>query len=257
MIKIVPITDSSPCIGPVDPSKHFTTTTSSLVDRKRGIDLEVMPKTFQDAVKVTRKLGFRYLWIDSLCIIQDDAEDWERQSALMGQIYHRATITIMAAATPTSSLGPGQGQEGFLRRRRPSALPTVKMQYQSENGKPAGEWFIRASEHLLPNSRDLFTRGWVMQEQLLSRRKIIYTPNQLLWVCSSPSQSQIFLIALRNARPDPSSKSTAKWFWDLTLSWNPKAGKTSILATIGLGPLRRSPISILPTNPTNSLHYQG
>lgn len=144
-----------------------------------------MPKSFQDAVKVTLKLGLRYLWIDSLCIIQDDAGDWERQSLLMGQIYYQANITIMAAATPTSSLNPNQGLEGFLRQRTPSSLPSVKMQYQSEDGKPAGEWFIRVLKPTLWRDIDLFTRGWVMQELLLSRRKIVYAPDQLQWVCSS------------------------------------------------------------------------
>ena len=172
---------------PIDPLKHFTTTRSSIDSRKRGISLKDMPQTFQDAVKVTRQLGLRYLWIDSLCIIQNDPEDWERQSSLMGQIYYRATFTIMAAVALAISEKSEQEQthEGFLCRPPGPALPMVQMDYYDQNWRLKGNWFIRYSNQFLFEDSDLFTRGWVMQEQLLSRRKIIYTPDQLFWVSST------------------------------------------------------------------------
>jgi hypothetical protein len=61
-----------------------------------------MPSNFRDAFIVTRKLGYKYLWIDSLCIIRDSKEDWERESAVMGNIYTIATLAIAAAATNDS-----------------------------------------------------------------------------------------------------------------------------------------------------------
>lgn len=60
------------------------------------MDIDAMPKTFRDAITITRELGIKYLWIDSLCIIQDSAEDWARESAQMGKIYRDAAITIFA-----------------------------------------------------------------------------------------------------------------------------------------------------------------
>jgi hypothetical protein len=54
------------------------TLTNNIEGMKRGIALASLPKTFQDAVLMTRRLGIRYLWIDSLCIIQDDGDDWDR-----------------------------------------------------------------------------------------------------------------------------------------------------------------------------------
>ena len=172
---------------PTDPLKHFKTTRSSVDNRKRGISLEDMPQTFQDAIKVTRQLGLRYLWIDSLCIIQDDLKDWEQQSNLMGQIYYRATFTIMAATTLATSEESEQenSHKGFLYRRPAPVLPTVQMDYYDQNWRLKGNWFVQNQNLLLFEESDLFTRGWVMQEQLLSRRKIIYTPNQLFWVSSS------------------------------------------------------------------------
>lgn len=57
-----------------------------------------LPNTFQDAIAVTRMLGLRYIWIDSLCIIQNDAQDWEREAAKMALIFESAYLTIAATA---------------------------------------------------------------------------------------------------------------------------------------------------------------
>jgi len=68
-------------------SRTFTTTSRSLRLRKTRIHFESLPRTFMDAVRIVRKLEVRYLWIDALCIIQDDRLDWQRESAKMGAIY--------------------------------------------------------------------------------------------------------------------------------------------------------------------------
>lgn len=171
---------------PVDPSQHFTTTHSSIAQRKSRICLEELPEAFRDAVILTRKLGLRYLWIDSLCIIQDDPGDWARQSVLMGQIYHNATITVMAASTPSISSNNDQSHssEGFLRARPSAALPVVRMPYYSNDLTLDGTWFIRAQKPSFSQSMELFTRGWVMQEEMLPRRRILYTPSRMVWVCT-------------------------------------------------------------------------
>ena len=63
----------------------------------RGIDWLRLPRTFQDAIVVTRRLGFRYLWIDSLCIIQDSHEDWIRESETMQNVYANCVLTVAAS----------------------------------------------------------------------------------------------------------------------------------------------------------------
>ncbi|XP_014554914.1 hypothetical protein COCVIDRAFT_82223, partial [Bipolaris victoriae FI3] len=72
------------------------TTTKDNFDRhvKEGIEIDDLPQTFRDAVEVVRALGFQYLWIDSLCIVQQDCEDWQREAAQMPEVYANAAVTI-------------------------------------------------------------------------------------------------------------------------------------------------------------------
>jgi hypothetical protein len=69
---------------------HFMTTRESLAASKIGINYEKLPKSFHDAITITRILGIRYIWIDSICICQDDGEDWERESSKMTSIYRNS-----------------------------------------------------------------------------------------------------------------------------------------------------------------------
>jgi hypothetical protein len=86
--------------------RHIVTTTKeSLPRRKDGIEVSLLPKTFVDAIMITRKLKFRYLWIDSLCIIQDDEADWELESKEMAKIYKNSALTISASAAPNGEYG--------------------------------------------------------------------------------------------------------------------------------------------------------
>jgi len=77
----------------------------SIVRNRAQIDWLSLPKTFQEAILVVLSLGLEYIWIDSLCIIQDDAKDWHRQAAKMMDIYSRAFLTI--AATKSTSIDGG------------------------------------------------------------------------------------------------------------------------------------------------------
>ncbi|KAH7237704.1 heterokaryon incompatibility protein-domain-containing protein [Fusarium redolens] len=93
-----------------DASKHFNTTIGNLSSRTASINFEDMPKTFQDATIVTKRLGLRYIWIDSLCIIQGEDGDWTTEAPKMGQYYGDAFMTIAADCS--------QGDcEGFLQVR--------------------------------------------------------------------------------------------------------------------------------------------
>jgi hypothetical protein len=69
------------------------------------IPCESLDKTFKDAIIITRKLGFQYLWIDSLCIVQDDDADWIRESTILGNIYANCAINIVAADAKDGSIG--------------------------------------------------------------------------------------------------------------------------------------------------------
>lgn len=195
---------------PTDPAKHYTTTRATIKNRRKSMSLEDMPRVFQDAVTATRKLGFRYLWIDSLCIIQDDPLDWEEQSVLMGHIYYYASITIMSATTPIPSKKFYQedSPEGFLYRvPELLKLPTVTMDYYDEKWQVKGNWIIQDRPIYLSRNLELLTRGWVLQEELLSRRKIIYAPDQTLWVSLC---TYISIICLRIKQSNADQHSTLK-----------------------------------------------
>lgn len=78
-------------------SKHAVLTTASLSMFSREIEVSKLPKSYRDAIAITRSLGIRYLWIDSLCIIQDSIADWQAESAAMGDIYKNSYCTIAAS----------------------------------------------------------------------------------------------------------------------------------------------------------------
>lgn len=83
-----------------------TKTTSTNMDKKMCGFLESsLPESFQDAITIARKLGFEYIWIDALCIIQDDCEDWTREASQMAEVYGNASLTISADRAPYSKHG--------------------------------------------------------------------------------------------------------------------------------------------------------
>jgi hypothetical protein len=88
----------SHCWGEKQPLKT-TRDPDTLSQHQIAIPWDTLPKTFQDAIFVTRALGIQYLWIDSLCIIQDDSVDWQFQSAQMADIYRNSILTIAGSAS--------------------------------------------------------------------------------------------------------------------------------------------------------------
>ncbi|RYP04080.1 hypothetical protein DL765_010313 [Monosporascus sp. GIB2] len=102
----------SHCWGPLKDNAKFCTFKYNIDELRRSIDFERLPLTFKDAVSVVRGLGFKYIWIDSLCIIQDDQRDWEYEAARMEQVFSGAYFTIAASSAKSSN-------EGFLLPRKP------------------------------------------------------------------------------------------------------------------------------------------
>lgn len=152
------------------------TTTESLSAHKKQITLATLTKTFRDAIYVTRNLGFLYLWIDSLCIIQNDPDDWKNEAALMADVYGNSTITISAASSENSGAG--------CLFSRDTTLP-ITLNYPSSN-RTTGFVYVRRplkSFEETVNLGPLNRRAWVFQERLLSRRILHYGKDQLHWEC--------------------------------------------------------------------------
>ncbi|PMD24441.1 heterokaryon incompatibility [Hyaloscypha hepaticicola] len=81
------------------------TTKSNLNHRYKSIEWSTLPQTIQDAITITRELGCRYIWIDALCIVQDDSVDWAREATTMSQVYENCILTISATKFETSISG--------------------------------------------------------------------------------------------------------------------------------------------------------
>jgi hypothetical protein len=84
---------------------NLKTTESNLTEWMKRVSWEDLPVLFYDAIILTRQLGYQYLWIDTLCIIQDSTADWELQSAQMGYIYKESALTIAAEASEDCTVG--------------------------------------------------------------------------------------------------------------------------------------------------------
>jgi hypothetical protein len=157
-----------------DPKLHKTYCTyrSNLEELKAKIDFTKLPKTFQDAVTVTRKLGVRYLWIDSLCIIQEDERDWDTERKRMEDVFSSAYCTIAASSASGTD-------DGFLKPRTPRKC--VTLQRPSESAFHVCEYIdnFRSDVEL----GELNRRGWVFQERALSRRSVYFTNSQMYWEC--------------------------------------------------------------------------
>ncbi|KAI0452402.1 heterokaryon incompatibility protein-domain-containing protein [Xylaria acuta] len=162
-------------------SRPLCLTSTTLETHKQGISIQTLPSTFQDAVTIVRTLGLRYLWIDSLCIIQDDTEDWRKEAGRMAGVYRNAHLVLSAARA-------GSDEEGFLSARpRPdhvaftgqsSKSPLIlKLLPPSLLGDASG-----LDIHIVDH-QPLSRRAWCLQERYLARRILHYGTQQMIWEC--------------------------------------------------------------------------
>jgi hypothetical protein len=145
----------------------------------RSIPTEELPKTFRDAITITRRLGYRYLWIDSLCIIQDSKFDWESESAVMGKIYRGSTCTI-------SALGAKNSHDGCFTTRNPLIYSPCIIAGDSKSGLLAEGRYLPQEWRGSGESDEigrLHSRGWVVQERILSPRTLHYGSISISWEC--------------------------------------------------------------------------
>ncbi|RSL49704.1 hypothetical protein CEP54_012298 [Fusarium duplospermum] len=157
--------------GSPDHHERFCTTTANIQGLKDGFKVSDLPKTFRDAASVARGLGLEYLWIDSVCIVQDDAEDWDIESKLMEQVFSSAYCTLAASCASGTN-------DGFLKAR--PVRRCIPMTF-GEATYYACENIDDFGTHV--DQSELNQRGWVMQERALSRRTIYFVENQSYWEC--------------------------------------------------------------------------
>lgn len=177
--------------------------TSNLAEMQESIDLDTLPRTFRDAIEVTRNLKMKYLWIDSFCIIQDSAENWEQESAVMGDIYENCVFNIAAT-------GASDGEDGMVYTRTPilaqpllvNAWSTSPLEERSACSSRKSTLFLLSTFSMWRRNilfAALNTRGWGLQERILAPRTIHFTRTQLFWECAE-------LVGFVPPPPEPNKK---------------------------------------------------
>jgi hypothetical protein len=176
----------SHCWGKADIYKLTSETACHL---RAGLKISLLPRTFQRTIEVVRFLDTKYLWIDSLCIIQNSKEDWERESAQMGKVYSNGLLNIAATSSTDG--------EGGLFTERPSKLPL-----ESTACYISSFWTDHSSSNLLIHRRSLphtmllagplLSRGWVLQERIMAKRMLHFGQQQLYWECNEHDCCEIY-----------------------------------------------------------------
>jgi hypothetical protein len=178
-----------------DPSNmndFSTTKIDSLEERLKGIPLRTMPQTFKDAIAVVRALDIPFIWIDSLCIIQDSESDWLSEAPRMGEVYMNALITIVATSATSA-------HDGFL-ARQPPLHPLAKIPYNCEEAEHPGWLYLRLcqeqgeyldDELIMQIEESIWnSRGWTLQERILSKRLLHFTPELMFYECRTTNWTE-------------------------------------------------------------------
>ncbi|KAJ4220442.1 hypothetical protein NW759_007330 [Fusarium solani] len=183
--------------GDISTSPPLQTFQSNLEQLRQNIEPTDLPKNFADAARVCIRLGIPYLWIDSLCIIQNSADDWKREAVKMHLVYRHAVVTIVATSATST-------HDGFLDRDFKKTL-AAKIHYSLEydqESSPSGHGrnryivFYRRQryEDSFPtyaiNNSKWNTRAWTMQERSLSTRLIHFCRNKIFFECRSCIKSE-------------------------------------------------------------------
>ncbi|KAF2734977.1 HET-domain-containing protein, partial [Polyplosphaeria fusca] len=181
----------SHCWGANGPQQRLTH--GSYEIHKEGLIIEILPPTFYDAVQLCKRLHLRYIWIDALCIVQDDFEDWNETAGLMAEIYSNAYITIGASGAMDCTRG----------------LYTKLPMRPKELGNAPGLFVMplsRPHDDFGTLPLPLLTRAWVFQEHVVSPRFLHFGPGFLLWKCRNTQCTET---------GDVSSQGWAPFFYNL------------------------------------------
>jgi hypothetical protein len=173
-----------------DSRQSLKTTTATVANHKAGIKFSALPKTFQNAITICRKLKLRYLWIDSLCIIQDDDLDWQKEATRAAEIYGNSRLTIAVS-------GDGDCTEGCFM----SAIPQQqgrKLRWPGVGGEGSYSIYVRPNLQHAPfydanqtqASFQIMNRAWVHREQLLSPRVLYLSRAELMFKCKETCQCE-------------------------------------------------------------------
>lgn len=180
---LVPMQDTQPpycalsyCWGT---KSFFITTRENLQQGMKSICLDDLPVMMQDAVSVTQALGYSYLWIDALCIIQNDSDDWEHEAANMHAIYSNADLTISSTVASDCQTGLFQPRAHRVMHPVPLDIWRPKSHRDGKSLAIYPEWASKSQVSQGP----VHLQGWTLQQQLLSTRILWFSDGMLHWEC--------------------------------------------------------------------------
>ncbi|KAI4650311.1 uncharacterized protein J4E79_009580 [Alternaria viburni] len=139
---------------------------------KTGLDTHYLPQNFRDAIYATRRLGLKLLWVDALCIVQDNAASRDLEVSNMGSYYRNAFVTL-------SILSAQDSHVGFLKPRESVSTISLGENLHLRRARPTWSEVLQESP--------LNKRAWVLQERLLSRRVVHFEKNEIFWECLETS----------------------------------------------------------------------
>lgn len=174
-------------------SKPLSLVKARLEEFKKHINLFDLPNTFKDAITVTQELQLPYLWIDSLCIIQDDTTDWEQEAARMADVYSKAFLVVTGSSSPnpeTPFLGPREEEwqtRTFNLPVAPGVNVPLKARKRAVLAAPLDQGLLEppftTSWGTLKRVGPLYNRGWCFQESYLATRNLHFSPGSLVFEC--------------------------------------------------------------------------
>lgn len=151
------------------PKQEYVLTRACLSDMRKGLDPTRLPNTLSDAIAAAHLLGFKYLWIDALCIIQDSPEDKALELPRMADTYRESELTFIIASAAAAS-------DGFLKLPTPERF--LLDPFEVDFGLAFG---YRAPYKA--SADPISSRAWTLQERVLSRRLLIFSSSGVMWMC--------------------------------------------------------------------------
>jgi len=186
--------------------KFATLTKANVSEFRKSIPTDILAQTFQDAIVTTRALGLRFVWIDSLCIIQDSNEDWQREAASMKDIYTNAYFVLAAAKAWDSS-------ETFFADQNPLAMTPCLLATRASKASISSQghgqrsfgciyayplpryWpFAEATLELCK----LKSRAWCYQELALAQRIVYFADHQVILECKDKCKKTVYQVQWKN-----------------------------------------------------------
>ncbi|EXJ96118.1 hypothetical protein A1O1_01244 [Capronia coronata CBS 617.96] len=178
----------------------------TLAALRQGVGVASLPKTFADAAITAERLGFRYLWIDALCIMHDNEQAVLKEIAQMHRVYSEAALNLAADASREDT-------GGLICSRNVSALQPCTVEINGLGIDDGMYKILRCTLwHDLVDSSPLSKRAWAFQERCLAKRTLHFTRNEVLWECQQMCCSEVFPKGLPATMGTPSTQESAETF---------------------------------------------